>query len=117
MKPYNFRKRLMAATPIMCLIIFLLLGTIWDLWHPGWMVFFLIPVMPFLIGYKKIHLTYPLFCAIAYLIMGLGFGLWHPGWIIFLTIPVFEIFASGVKVKKNHKDNDYDDDEIIIDIK
>ena len=73
MKPYNFRKRLMAATPIMCLIIFLLLGTIWDLWHPGW--------------------------------------------IIFLTIPVFEIFASGVKVKKNHKDNDDDDDEIIIDIK
>ena len=49
--------------------------------------------------------------------MGLGFGLWHPGWIIFLTIPVFEIFASGVKVKKNHKDNDDDDDEIIIDIK
>lgn len=112
-KPYNFRKRLMAATPIMCVIAFLLLGCIWDLWHPGWMVFFLIPIMPFLIGYKKMHITYPLVCAIAYLIMGIGFDLWHPGWIIFLTIPVFDIFTKGIK---NRDDDDDDDDEIIIDV-
>ena len=62
-RKYDIRKRMMAATPIICLIIFLLLG--------------------------------------------FSFGLWHPGWVIFLTIPVFEIFAGGVKDKKN--DDDVDD--------
>ena len=113
-KTYNLRKRIIAATPILCLIIFLLLGFVWGFWHPGWLVFLLIPIMPFLVGYKKIKITYPLICIVLYLILGIGFDLWHPSWIIFLTIPVFEIFAYGLGSKK--KDDD-DDDDIIIEVK
>lgn len=113
-RKYDIRKRMMAATPIICLIIFLLLGFSFGLWHPGWMVFFLIPLMPFLVGYKRVKITYPLVCVVIYLIIGFAFSWWHPGWLIFLTIPVFEIFAGGVKDKKNDED---DDDEIVIEIK
>ena len=103
----NFRKRLCSAMPIICLIAFLLIGFIGDyygksLWHPGWIVFLLIPVAPFLLGIKKIIISYPLFTAIMYIIMGIiwpEWG-WHPGWIIFLTIPVVSILFPKKRTKE-----------------
>ncbi len=89
----NFKKRIIAVTPLLSLIIFLALGFYFDLWNPGWMIFLLIPTMPFLLGVKKIRITYSVICIITYLIIGFGFGGWHPAWIIFLTIPVFEILT------------------------
>ena len=94
----SFRKRLCAAMPIICLILFLLIGFIGDefgksLWHPAWIVFFLIPITPVLLGLKKFYVSYPIFCVILYVTLGVifpGWG-WHPGWIIFLTIPVVSI--------------------------
>ena len=95
---HNYRKRIVAATPMICLIIYLFIGFQFEKWHPTWLVFFLIPVMPFLLGLKKIVVTWPLCCAIIYLIMGIGFGYWHPGWLIFLTIPVVGIlFPHKIK--------------------
>lgn len=93
----SFRHKIIAATPMCCLIIFLLLGFCLGAWHPGWVIFFLIPVMPVLLGIKKIRRIYPTLCAVIYLILGFGFSLWHPGWIIFLTIPVVDIFISKGK--------------------
>ena len=94
----SFRKRLCAAMPIICLILFLLIGFIGDefgqsLWHPAWIVFFLIPITPVLLGLKKFYVSYPIFCVILYVTLGVIFPDWgwHPGWIIFLTIPVVSI--------------------------
>lgn len=30
--------------PIVATVVYMLLGFVWDLWHPGWLVFMLIPV-------------------------------------------------------------------------
>ncbi len=98
------RSKIVAATPMLSLITFLLLGFCFGLWHPGWLVFLLIPVMPFLLGLKKLSNIYPTITAVVYLIIGFAFGWWHPGWIIFLTIPVVEIFCS-----KNKDDEDTDE--------
>lgn len=88
------RKKIVKATPMISLIIFLLLGFCFGLWHPGWLVFLLIPFMPILLGFKKLSNIYPTIAVVIYLVLGFGFHAWHPGWIIFLTIPVVEIFCS-----------------------
>lgn len=112
----SMKNRIMAVTPMVCVIIFLTLGFVWDLWHPGWIVFLLIPVMPYLIGKKKLKFTIPLVITIAYLIMGIGWDLWHPGWIIFLLIPVITILTGGKEkklfdnIKKSNKDDYIDVD-------
>ena len=93
----SLRGKIIAATPMCCLIIFLLLGFCFGAWHPGWLIFLMIPVMPFLLGMKRLRNVFPLFAAIIYLILGFGFSLWHPGWIIFLTVPVVDIFLSKPK--------------------
>ena len=85
----SVRKRIVAATPMICVIAYLCMGFIWDLWHPGWVVFFLVPVMPCLLGTKGIRSIYPVLCVAVFLTLGIVWGYWHPGWIVFLTIPVF----------------------------
>lgn len=107
----DFRNKLIVATPLICVFVFLLIGFMWDKWHPGWMVFLLIPVMPYLVGKKKIRFSIPFIITIIYLIIGFGWNLWHPGWIIFILIPVFEIFFGSHPFEKKEKDKDDDDDD------
>ena len=95
----DIRGRIVAATPLICLIIYLFVGFYFNLWHPTWVIFFLIPCMPVLLGLKKIIFSYPLFCVIAYILLGVFFHFWHPGWLIFLTIPVVWILFPA----KNQK--------------
>ena len=87
----NYKRRVVIVTPLICTILFLLLGYGFDLWHPGWLVYLFVPAMPFMLGLKRIKHIYPIICAVIYLLLGILWGLWHPGWIIFLTIPVVAI--------------------------
>ena len=87
----DIRNRIVAATPLMCLIVYLFVGFYWNIWHPTWTIFFMIPAMPILLGLQKIKINYPTFCLIAYILLGIFVDLWHPGWLIFFTIPVFYI--------------------------
>lgn len=98
----NARKKIIAITPFVCAIAFIFL-VYYGYANPGWMVFLLIPVSPFLVGEKKIKFSYPLFTAIIYLIIGFTFKWWHPGWVIFLTIPIYYILVAP------KDDNDFDD--------
>ncbi|MDE7263986.1 MAG: hypothetical protein K2N64_04940 [Anaeroplasmataceae bacterium] len=93
----KLRTKIIAATPMITIIVYLLLGFCANAWHPGWIVFFAIPLVPMLLGDVTITGLYPLIVVIVYLLMGLIGKLWHPGWIIFLTIPVVEIFLPKNK--------------------
>ena len=95
----SLKQKIIAATPLICLIFFLLLGFVFGLWHPGWCVFLLIPLAPIILGVKKIRNLYSFICVVIYVLMGIIWNLWHPGWIIFLTIPVVAIFTSSAKSK------------------
>ncbi|MDE6408537.1 MAG: hypothetical protein K2K48_05335 [Anaeroplasmataceae bacterium] len=99
----SIRTKIIVATPMITVIIYLLLGYCLNAWHPGWIVFFAIPIVPMMLGTVTIAGLYPLLVVIAYLLMGLIGKLWHPGWIIFLTIPVVEIFLPKNKVVFNNK--------------
>ncbi len=94
------KNRIIAATPMICVIIYLCCGFIWDNWHPSWVVFFLIPIMPFLLHAKGLKSIYPIICLGVYLFLGFMYQWWSPAWIIFLTIPVFYILFPN---KKNVK--------------
>lgn len=87
----RLRRRIILATPIISLIIFLSMGFIWNMWGYGAFAFLLIPLMPFILGEISLDCIYPLVVTMVYI--GLGFGLkaWHPAWIIFLTIPIYYI--------------------------
>ena len=114
-----WQNKIIAATPLICVFVFLLIGFLWDKWHPGWMVFLLIPVMPYLVGKRRLRLSVPLIAVIIYLILGFGWNLWHPGWLIFILVPVFEIFFGVHPFEKdddekkidNKKKDDYIDTE------
>lgn len=117
---YNWQRRVVAATPLIALLIYLFLGFVFDLWHPGWLVFLLIPAVPFLVGLKQIRLTFPLLVFVAYIIIGF-MGYWHPGWIIFLLVPIQNVLFPPKSIKKyikketqekQNKPNDYMDAEI-----
>ena len=103
----GLRAKIVAATPLITVIIYLLLGFCADAWHPGWVVFLAIPIVPIILGTVTYGALYPVLVVIAYLVMGLVWEIWHPGWIIFLTIPVVEIFLPKNKVifKRNKQKN------------
>ncbi|MGM9970551.1 MAG: hypothetical protein ACI35S_09180 [Anaeroplasma sp.] len=97
----SLRRRIIAATPMICLIIYLSIGFVFNIWHPTWVVFFLIPVMPAILNKHFYRGIYPLTCLTAFFVMGFVWNLWHPGWIVFLTIPVYyTLFDPYLKKKK-----------------
>lgn len=101
----GIRGKIIAATPMITIIIYLLLGFCANAWHPGWIVFLAIPVVPMILGRLTLTGLYPILVVIAYLVMGFVWKIWHPGWIIFLTIPVVEIFLpkGTIRFKKKKK--------------
>ena len=73
-----------AAFPILIAVIYGFLGAIFQIWHPGWILFLLIPIY-----YAGLYGGYPILMVFCYLLAGFGFGWWHPAWVLFLTIPLF----------------------------
>ena len=84
--------------PVLCALIYLLIGFLCNLWHPGWLVFLTIPIYYTFEGcmygtgnFKTaLKATWPVCCAMIFLVLGCVWGLWHPGWLVFLTVPIIE---------------------------
>ena len=95
----KMRNKIVSITPLVCVIIYLLLGFYKDLWHPGWVIFALIPIVPMFLDIfsKKKGITNLLtvLIVVAYIVLGFLCNWWHPGWIIFLLIPIVNILFGG----------------------
>ncbi|HHU24155.1 MAG: hypothetical protein PHG08_01730 [Bacilli bacterium] len=88
------KRKIVAVTPLVATLVFLLLGFIWEAWHPGWIVFLSIPIVGTIekitrknMKAKITSLTF-LFCLITFFILGFAWGAWHPGWLVFFLIPI-----------------------------
>lgn len=101
----KIKNRIISATPMICVFAYLLIGFVWDIWHPTWVIFFLIPIVPVVLYTKAARIVYPIICVVIFLLLGFISNLWHPAWLIFLTIPIFNILFEPGK-KKRHKDDD-----------
>jgi hypothetical protein len=94
--------KIIAIMPFFCVAVFMGLGlSPLHLWHPGWMVFLLIPISAILVGMRKkrdphiLTALSPFFAVTAFLILGFGWSLWHPGWLVFLIIPFTALVVSA----------------------
>lgn len=94
-------------TALLIALAYFLMGGIWNLWHPGWLVFLLIPIISSLIDAIRAknphHFAWPVFVTLIFLYIGLLKGCWHPTWAIFITIPFYYMVVDLIwpSAKKN----------------
>ena len=77
---------LTGAVTLLSVLAFLLLGFCFNLWHPGWIVFLLIPLYACITS-GSAEAAASMLSTILFLLLGTIWGLWHPGWLVFLIIP------------------------------
>lgn len=83
-----------AMFPLIITGLYLALGVIFGLWHPGWLLFLTIPLRYMRFDTPLELITNPVMVTLIYLVLGFFFGLWHPGWLIFLAIPMGAIASK-----------------------
>lgn len=78
---------------LLAIICYIIIGFCYDLWHPGWLIFFLIPIISTFIHAVRRHnpdlFAYPVLVVLVFLYVGLVHFVWHPTWVVFLTIPLY----------------------------
>ncbi|MFW6298512.1 MAG: hypothetical protein ACOC14_02415 [Bacillota bacterium] len=86
--------------PYITLALFVLLGVIYDAWHPGWMVFLLIPLTTLLLDLiqtetiRTLNALLPVTSLVLFLTLGFFYDLWHPGWVV-LTLGIMGILLMN----------------------
>ena len=82
-------------------IAFIILGAVWNLWHPAWLLFLIAPIwQTTLLALEKRdarQFAYPVLVTFIYLCLGFFGSLWHPGWVVFLTIPMYYPIVNYVR--------------------
>lgn len=93
---------------LVIIIAYFTIGCIWNAWHPGWLLFLLVPIwhsMVEAIERKNAHcFAYPVLATLIFLILGIFWGAWHPGWVVFLTVPLYYSIVSYIYSLKGHRD-------------
>ncbi len=96
-----------AKFPIVLIAVFfyISIGVLYNIWHPTWLVFLLIPLshgITSAIQHKNWKLLpYPVLVTAIYLSLGFLYKLWHPAWVLFLTIPLYYSLINYFRPKKN----------------
>lgn len=109
------RKHAIFSLPIDLLVIFgyIAYGISTNIWHPTWLVFFVIPLwhslLEAILHRNANEFAYPVLATAGFLFLGLTRDMWHPAWVLFLTIPVYYGIVNYIKVlffpKKNECEN------------
>lgn len=93
------KSKIVALTPFLATIIFILVGYFTGVWHPTWLVYLIIPLSSVIIYSKSILdallNSSPFISTALFLTIGFYTGYWHPTWLIFLTIPLLGVIQSG----------------------
>ncbi|MFW6047412.1 MAG: HAAS signaling domain-containing protein [Candidatus Woesearchaeota archaeon] len=99
-KRYPNGEKWISLSPFISFIIFMILGLTEGLWHPGWLVFLLVPVTAIVVEMsndRDKHLLTALSPFIAFtgfFLIGFIYDVWHPTWLIFTLIPMVAIMNS-----------------------
>ncbi len=91
------KERIVAAMPLISLLLFLFSGLVLENWTLGISFFLLIPLSAILLSrnvFKRLNQMMPLISLILFLWLWLGFDLAHPGWVVFFLIPISNILYS-----------------------
>lgn len=98
---------------LVILVAYLIIGSVWGAWHPGWLLFFLVPIWHSLVeAIEKRNaacFAYPVLAALIFLCLGFFYFLWHPGWVVFLTIPLYYSlihYIRGLRISHNAEEEE-----------
>lgn len=91
------------------IIIYFIIGCVFNAWHPGWLLFLLVPIwesLVYAIETKNAHhFAYPVLATLIFLCLGIFWYAWHPGWVVFLTIPLYYSMVSWFESLSGRKKN------------
>lgn len=103
-------KAVLVKIPVFLIVpvAYVILGMLTKLWHPLWLMFFLIPIHLWLcLAFKAktmkgflLALPIPLFVVVEFLCCGIFFHLWKYAWLSFLLIPLYYWFVAVFMKKK-----------------
>ena len=86
---------------IIAIVSYIIIGACFDLWHPGWLIFLLVPIIGSLIHAIRNRnadlFAYPILAALIFLYVGFVYYVWHPTWVVFLTIPVYYAITGYIR--------------------
>jgi uncharacterized membrane protein len=104
-KENGIKQKLIATTPFISLIVFFILGLQFDLWHPGWLVFMLVPISGVVLGARLKWNTLivglsPFISIIFFILFAYFTDIWHPTWLVFFIIPVLGLMFEDDPKKK-----------------
>lgn len=87
-----------SAVHLVLIAAYLCLGFFWNLWHPGWLILLLGPILTsFAAAIRQRsarRFAWPVVVIAAYLCLGFFWNLWHPGWVVFLSVPLYYMIAG-----------------------
>ncbi len=92
------RERIVAATPLISMFMFLFSGFVLDSWVMGMTFFLLIPLSWILLSRnfkRRINQMMPLIALLVFLWLHFGFDMAHPGWVVFFAIPISDMVLNG----------------------
>lgn len=90
----KWAKKISKVTPLLSLLGFLICGFCFNAWHPGWVCFFAVPLVEFILnifrqqGKQRVMTLTTIVCIISYIVLGITHSAWHPGWLVFFLIPI-----------------------------
>ena len=93
----DMKKRLLAAMPLISLLLFLTSWLYFEKLELGVTFFLLVPLSWILLTgnvLKKLSEVMPFVSLLLFLWIGFGFGYWHPGWLVFFLIPLTNILVE-----------------------
>lgn len=86
------KEKIIGISPFIAIIIFFLVGFLFDGFGYSWLAFLLIPILAIFLeekGFERIIGASAIIAVIIYYVLGFWFSLWHPGWIVFtLLVPL-----------------------------
>lgn len=94
----SFFKQLDPLLWLAAVVAYVVLGCLYHLWHPGWLIFLAVPVLSSaILAVRKKRadcFSYPALVLLVFLYVGCVKMVWHPTWLLFLTIPLYNMITG-----------------------
>ncbi|MDD3122401.1 MAG: DUF1700 domain-containing protein [Candidatus Izemoplasmatales bacterium] len=96
---HRYSNKIVALMPFLTTVTYVILGLYFDLWHPMWLIFLLIPVVAIISNARTniiqtLTALSPFIATVTFILLGTYLNAWNPAWLVFLIIPVLGVLNS-----------------------
>lgn len=102
--PRQENHKIVAIMPFLSVILYFVMGSAFHLWHPGWLIFLLIPITAIISNQshsviQSLTALSPFIATITFFLVGYYTGVYHPTWLVFLLIPFLGAFNDKKSIR------------------